>query len=205
MVFVLCFIHTFVARIYDKSIEEILVKRDEALRNAEEREEKTMQIHTELLEDMMRVCNYIYMFKNYWWTNIIIVIICGVSFQIVKQMKDKTDELKDHTARAHEDTAHTHDLATGLDVDVDWIIDRLKIADESSEEILAKRDEALGKAEEREEETMRIHTTLLGDITRVYTQSRTIGGVMVIICVFFPESRTDENWKGLHRLSPRPY
>ena len=90
-------------------------------------------------------------------------------------MKDKTDELKDHTARAHEDTAHTHDLATGLDVDVDWIINRLKIAVESSEE----------KAEEREEATMQIHTTLLGDIITVYTQSRTIGGVIVIIHAFF--------------------
>ena len=37
----------------------------------------------------------------------------------------KTDELKDHTAHAHEDTAHTQDLATDLDVDVDWIIDIL--------------------------------------------------------------------------------
>ena len=45
--------------IYDKRIEKVLVKRDEALRNAEEREEETMRIHTELLEDMIRVYIYI--------------------------------------------------------------------------------------------------------------------------------------------------
>ena len=53
------YIDNFVEQIYDESIGEILVKRDEEMRNAKEREE-IMRIHTELLGNIIKV--YIYMY-----------------------------------------------------------------------------------------------------------------------------------------------
>ena len=49
------YIDNFVEQIYDESIEEILVKRDEELHKAEEREEEMMRIHTKLLGNIIRV------------------------------------------------------------------------------------------------------------------------------------------------------
>ena len=55
MAFGICSIRYFVERIYDKSTEDVLAERDEAVRKAEGREEEIMRIHTELEEDIKKV------------------------------------------------------------------------------------------------------------------------------------------------------